>query len=953
MGFMSQSIGKQLGDFIGRFIEYDDKNKSSLWRSYMRIRVDLDVRKPLKSIKKIKKAGDKFCEVLFEASNSNLTKEWGTWLRAIPRRLASTGGERWLRDDKGDAGIQLVVAKSNNVLDNMENIVPETEGNQLDENRELTMHDDKKRRRDGLRSKAQNKVLDLESSHYAQEETDKQLHYPKLPIPILCELIKAHKADVVFLSETLVHAVKVEEIRVKVRFADMEIDTDNISRWRLTSFYGFHDRGKRSESWALLRSLSSQSTLPWCIIGDFNDLLSPDDKKGKHEHPQWLYNGFRQAVMDSGLSGLPLIVYPFTWARGKGTTTAVEERLDRALVTPSWMSKFPSAQFHNFCASVSDHSPILINTTPRMQMDIARDFMFENKWLKEPDLQPFITSIWETSAGGNIMEKLESMSTKLAEWGRKKNRIFKDDIEQCKKDIERLRVSDSEENALGIQKIKHKLTTLITQEELHWKQRAKEYWLKDEDLNTQYFQSVATQRKERNRIKSLVDDNGETAANYEPVTQMVDRVVSDEVNDMLTAPFEDAEFKQAIFQMKADKSPGPDGFNPGFFQKFWKLVGSSVIKDCKMWLSSLQSPPKLNNTTVVLIPKCESPISMTDLRPISLCNVLYNLIAKVLANQMKGILPHIISIHQSAFTKGRAITDNVILAFETVHSMNRKTKGKNGDIALKIDFSKAYDRIDWGFLKAIMLKMGFCNRWVNYIMLCITSVSYTIKVNNIKVGPISAKRDIEECNQITDILQAFEAASGQMINLHKSGIMFSRNVPTGFPNLNGFNLAMLGKQGWNILSNPNTLVSQVLKAKYYPDKDFLKAALANGNYSVKSGYHLAMNIIDTDRANNTTGAWAKLWDLNMRPKVKAFAWRMVRNWLPTRINLQNKRLLVPSNYVNCNSMLEQPWHLFYTCQFAQDCWEISSVKIEVNSTTPEIENFDDWFFNILESLDVA
>ncbi|XP_075507347.1 uncharacterized protein LOC142544167 [Primulina tabacum] len=299
--------------------------------------------------------------------------------------------------------------------------------------------------------------------------------------------------------------------------------------------------------------------------------------------------------MDSGLSDLPLIGYQFTWERGKGTNTAVEERLDRALAS-SWMEKFPNAQLHNLCASVSDHSPILINTTPRLQMGRTRDFMFENKWLKEPDLQDFITVNWENSEGDNIMEKMESLSTKLAEWGRKKNSIFKDEIEQCKKDIEKLRLSDSEEDAVGIQKIKYILTKLISQEELHWKQKAKEHWLQYGDLNTQFFHSVATQRKEMNRIKSLDDDSGVRHSNitdickvvstyfenlfedadaiYEPVMQVVDRVVTNEVNESLTAPFKDEEFKKAIFQMKADKSPGPDGFNPGFFQKFWNLVGS-------------------------------------------------------------------------------------------------------------------------------------------------------------------------------------------------------------------------------------------------------------------------------------------------------------------------------------------------------------------------------------------
>lgn len=123
-------------------------------------------------------------------------------------------------------------------------------------------------------------------------------------------------------------------------------------------------------------------------------------------------------------------------------------------------------------------------------------------------------------------------------------------------------------------------------------------------------------------------------------------------------------------------------------------------------------------------------------------------------------------------------------------------------------------------------------------------------------------------------------------------------------------------------------------------------------YTVRSRYHLAMNIIYTGRGNTVAGEWDKLWEINIPPKVKTFVWRTVRNWLPTRINLQSKRVMVTSKCANCDSMLEQPWHLFYTCQFSQECWELSAVKNEVKQSPPEIENFADWFFHILGKLDV-
>ena len=134
----------------------------------------------------------------------------------------------------------------------------------------------------------------------------------------------------------------------------------------------------------------------------------------------------------------------------------------------------------------------------------------------------------------------------------------------------------------------------------------------------------------------------------------------------------------------------------------------------------------LNATAIMFIAKKSQPEYLTYLRPIALCNVLYKIVAKILANRMKNVLSSIISENQSAFMPGRAITDNILTSAEMMHYLKWKRQRKTETIALKIDMSKAYDRIEWGYLKTMMLKLGFAERWVKLILLNVSTVTYKV-----------------------------------------------------------------------------------------------------------------------------------------------------------------------------------------------------------------------------------
>ena len=125
-------------------------------------------------------------------------------------------------------------------------------------------------------------------------------------------------------------------------------------------------------------------------------------------------------------------------------------------------------------------------------------------------------------------------------------------------------------------------------------------------------------------------------------------------------------------------APGPDGMSPIFYKSFWHIIGEDVFAVALRALNSGIVPESINTTFITPIPKIKNPRKVSDFRPISLCNVFYKLIAKVVANRLKKFLANAVSDSQSAFLLGRLISDNILVAFETLHYLKRKTQGKMG-----------------------------------------------------------------------------------------------------------------------------------------------------------------------------------------------------------------------------------------------------------------------------------
>ena len=158
-----------------------------------------------------------------------------------------------------------------------------------------------------------------------------------------------------------------------------------------------------------------------------------------------------------------------------------------------------------------------------------------------------------------------------------------------------------------------------------------------------------------------------TSSNPQRLNELIDKVqprVSNAMSAVLEANYTREEVKAALDHIGDLKAPGLDGMPAIVFKCHWHFMGDQVVEEVLKVLNGGEIPEGWNDTMVMLIPKVKNPTRIKDLRPISLCNVVYKLVSKVIANRLKLILPDVISEHKSAFVPGRLIMDNVLTAYE-------------------------------------------------------------------------------------------------------------------------------------------------------------------------------------------------------------------------------------------------------------------------------------------------
>ena len=356
----------------------------------------------------------------------------------------------------------------------------------------------------------------------------------------------------------------------------------------------------------------------------------------------------------------------YTWL-GKRSKYTIMSRIDRAVANCDWLDKFPMATVSLLPWIGSDHRPLLLDTNENKR-NKAFLFRYDSRWRLYPGLKQMVEQVYGQE-NSNLSYGIHSIILQcikaLSRWRSKQITTSQKVIQRLKQEIQG--VYDSpiiDYNLLTMLKAKFQLQYRL--EEEYWRTKSRVLWLQAGDKNTKYFHNKTRQRRHYNRIAQIQDDQGKLLSKPNDIHRHIENYfltlykshgssldnnlmsgipvsVTEEMNRALTAPILEKEIKEAVFKMNPEKASGPDGMTPNFYRQHWDSIKPGLLSFIKIFFEQERLDPKVNQTHICLIPKVENPITIQDYMPISLANVAYKTISKILAERLKPWLNSIIS----------------------------------------------------------------------------------------------------------------------------------------------------------------------------------------------------------------------------------------------------------------------------------------------------------------------
>ncbi|GKV39884.1 hypothetical protein SLEP1_g47585 [Rubroshorea leprosula] len=542
-----------------------------------------------------------------------------------------------------------------------------------------------------------------------------------------------------------------------------------------TIVYAFNTFDGRVALWDQVRALDVEN-VPWIISGDFNTTLN----YGERVKPSGVVWGDtsklkdfvnRMEVFDLQFSGAF-----FTWSNKQGEN-------DRVMANSTWVSAFPNTSVVFLNPQSPDHSPSLV-TVDVLMNEKPRPFRFCNALSKDENFLDLVREAWRVDIQGCpmfvVVQKLKLVKQKMKQLHKNRYGNLEGRIKDMAAELQN--VQASMQNALfdetlvaNEKELQHELTKLERANLSVIAQRAKVTWLKEMDSNSAYFHAKVKERQHRSVINSILNSEGVRVTQPELIeqeflmfyqnlfgkakegVQAVDmnvirrgRVLTTEESEELCRPFTIKEVESALFSIPSNKSPGPDGFTSGFYRATWSIIKNDVTAAVLDFFDSGKILKQINATNITIVPKVSCPNVVSDYRPIACCNVIYKVISKLLTQRINEVLSMLVSNNQTAFVKGRSITTNLLICQDLVRNYHR-SKGP-ARCLMKIDLQKAYNSVDWGYVKAMLRGLNFPDRFINWLMLCVSTTKFSVLINGQPKGYFQGRRGLRQGDPISPYL---------------------------------------------------------------------------------------------------------------------------------------------------------------------------------------------------------
>eukprot|EP00253_Pinus_taeda_P024741 PITA_24741 len=469
-----------------------------------------------------------------------------------------------------------------------------------------------------------------------------------------------------------------------------------------------HHRDK-GRCWETISSdLQSVQNRKIILGGDLNLIRNVEEKLGGNYHADPSRDMLESIIQLHNLMDIPLSNGKYTWSNKRIGLSNIKERLDRFLLQEGIAASFQSIKSHLIHASASDHKPVILNLDKGRNLgplpfkynkiwDLQDDFrsLIKNQWAKEVNESPYY--VWET--------KLKALRSVIKQWAKEAA------VMENKKKSDLLLKMEQWNKAK--ENIQYTIEDLDYEKEM----RAGNQIDKIEVDGKQLSDQEEIKEAAHNHFKSLLSIAPQQTDSFE-FLNAIESKISEAQNKDLDQDITKEEICAATFSMQQDKAPGPDGFTVAFYRNHWETIKKDFVRMVKNVFQNHKMGENTKSSHIALIPKEMNPLSFDIFRPISLCNVSYKIVTKILANRLKKLLPHLISENQGGFVPNRQITDNVILIQEAIRSSYNRGER---EMIIKLDMANAFDRVDHSFLTETLKRFGLSKNFISIINGCISN----------------------------------------------------------------------------------------------------------------------------------------------------------------------------------------------------------------------------------------